>query len=131
MYCMQYTKTNEPQKRKGERTMTKYDYREAMKNDIKEYLDWEGIEEADFDELYDNLFVNDSITGNASGSYTFNRWKAEEYVIDNMSLAAEAFKEFCDTERFIEWLEEERYEAIDVTIRCYLLAECLAEVLEN
>lgn len=111
--------------------MTKYDYREAMKEDIRNYIEWEGIEEADFDELYDDLFVTDSITGNGSGSYTFNRWKAEEYVIDNMRLAAEAFREFDDTKRFVEWLEAENFEAIDVTIRCYLLAECLAEVLEN
>lgn len=34
-------------------------------------------------ELNDTLFVNDSVTGNASGSYTFSTWQAEEDLCHN------------------------------------------------
>lgn len=56
--------------------MEKYDYKENIKNDIKSYIVDNDIDvnSDDFDqnELYDNLFCEDSVTGNASGSYTFN-----------------------------------------------------------
>lgn len=58
--------------------MEKYDYKENIKNDIKSYIVDNDIDvnSDDFDqnELYDNLFCEDSVTGNASGSYTFNTW---------------------------------------------------------
>lgn len=34
--------------------------------------------------IYDNLFVSDSVTGNGSGSYTFDREKAKELIQDAM-----------------------------------------------
>ena len=103
-----------------------YDYREAMRADIKDYL--EEVEERDFDTLYDEMFVADSITGNASGSYTFNRAEAKEYVEDNMRLAVDAYREFgASLNELGEKMDEEEWEAIDVTIRCYLLGEILAE----
>lgn len=56
--------------------MEKYDYKENIKNDIKSYIVDNNIDvnSDDFyqNELYDNLFCEDSVTGNASGSYTFN-----------------------------------------------------------
>ena len=55
-----------------------YDYKEAVKHDILEYIhdeldlkDFEDLSELE-DNLQDELLNNDSITGNASGSYTFN-----------------------------------------------------------
>lgn len=60
--------------------MEKYDYKENIKNDIKSYIVDNDIDvnSDDFDqnELYDNLFCEDSVTGNASGSYTFNTWES-------------------------------------------------------
>lgn len=69
--------------------MTYYNYREAIKSDIREYIkDNVNTNEFTPDELQEyleeQLWVNDSVTGNASGSYTFNRWEAREYVQDNM-----------------------------------------------
>lgn len=74
-------------------TRTNYNYIEAMKEDIKTYLEDEcEYRYSDLDrdeleqELYDDLFFDDNVTGNASGSYTFCRNTAKEYVIDNMEL---------------------------------------------
>lgn len=118
--------------------MERYDYREEMTNDIRAYIEEryakeEIIEKLADDrndwgtELYDDMFVADSVTGNASGSYTFNAWKAEEYICHNLDLLGEAIGEFgenCD-------VLKDGAEACDVTIRCYLLGERLAEVLDE
>lgn len=112
--------------------MEKYDYRQAVMDDIKQYIEDHDIKVTTStrdelqDELYDKLFVNDSVTGNASGSYTFNTWQAEENLCHNLDLLKEACDEFgsqCDI--------LESAESCDVTIRCYLLGECLAEVLDE
>lgn len=117
-----------------------YDYREAMRNDINDAIDekerWIGktiketYEDADeaFDQLYDDMWVDDSVTGNGSGSYTFNTYKAEEYLAHNFDILREALEEFgCDG----RYITEQGVEACDVTIRCYLLPEILREVIEK
>lgn len=114
-------------------TNINYNYMEAMTEDIKEYIKNEVTlsDYSDRDELEnylnDILWIEDSVTGNASGSYTFNTYKAEEYICHNLDLLAEAVKEFgCDVnvlERGAEWC--------DVTIRCYLLGQAIAEVLDD
>lgn len=67
--------------------MTKYNYLEAVKEDVKNYIDSE-INFTDFDsleeleeKLNDELWIEDSVTGNASGSYYCNAYKAEESII--------------------------------------------------
>lgn len=107
-----------------------YNYREEIKKDIVEALKTD-YESRDFEELNEKMWIDDSITGNASGSYTFDRALAKEYVLSNMEIAIDAFKEFSDIERFAMFLENNDYESIDVTIRCYLLSECLQEVLDE
>lgn len=110
-----------------------YDYREAVKEDVLEYINNE-INFEDFDtldeleeKLNDDLWTEDSVTGNASGSYTFNTYEAEENLAHNWDLLAEALEEFGNEENPIskgaEWC--------DVTIRCYLLGECIAAALEE
>lgn len=115
----------------------KYNYIEALKNDIRQYMednesylnytDREDLEE----QLNDLLWTADSVTGNASGSYTFNSAEAKEYVMDNMPLAVDAFREFDQIEKFADYIANEEYEAIDVTIRCFLLGQVIYEVLEE
>lgn len=80
--------------------MTKYNYMEAVKEDVKNYIDSE-INFEDFDsleeleeKLNDELWTEDSVTGNASGSYTFNRVTAENYVNSNKELVNEMVDEF-------------------------------------
>lgn len=104
----------------------KYNYYESMKEDIREYL--EGTDERDFNKLYDEMFLEDSITGNASGSYTFNTYEAEENICHNQDLLKEALEEFGGD--YGEALEKGA-EYCDVTIRCYLLGQVLTEVLEE
>lgn len=108
--------------------MERYDYVEAVKNDIREYLKDKGIGYVDPDgderqELEDEMFVSDSVTGNASGSYTFSTWKAEEYLCHNSDLLKEALESFDG--------EFTSPEGNDVTIRCYLLNQCFTAVLEE
>lgn len=111
----------------------KYDYKEEIKKDIKgelaEFAEYHNIDISDieFDDVYDELFVSDSVTGNASGSYTCNTWEAAEHLLHNEDLLIEALEEFGGD--YKEAIESPEYS--DVTIRCYLLADCLSEVLDE
>ena len=115
-----------------------YNYLEELKSDVRnyikevasDYMDCEDMDELR-DSLYDNLWDEDSVTGNGSGSYTFNREKAKEYVSDNMDLMVEAYKDLDSIESLVDDLEALDSETIDVTIRCYLLSQALDEVLED
>lgn len=89
----------------------------------------EPVDLEDFAEkLNDALWVDDSVTGNASGSFFFNSYKAEEALAGNWDLAAEALVEFGydDVDAFhkgAEW--------VDVSIRCYLLNSCISDYIER
>lgn len=83
--------------------MERYDYLEAVKEDVLNYINDNGImvtaEYRDEVEQYpnDTLFTYDGVTGNASGSYTFNTWTAEEYPCHDWELSGEALTESgCD-----------------------------------
>lgn len=112
---------------------TEYDYIEAMKEDIEQYIEDKITlsDYADRDELEeylnDTLWTEDNVTGNASGSYTFNTYTAEKYICHNLDLLADAMEGFgCEenpAEKGAEWC--------DVTIRCYLLGQAIAEVLDD
>ena len=115
--------------------MEAYNYEEAVKNDVRSWIEdnvkfseWEGDREGLEEYLNDELFVVDSVTGNGSGSYTFNTWKAEENICHNMELLGEACEEFgCDAGQMLK----KGAEACDVTIRCYLLGPAIAAVLDE
>lgn len=118
----------------------KYNYLESVKQDVTNYLveNSDNIKEriengsiSDFDELKeylnDELWTVDSVTGNASGSYTFNTWEAEENICHNLDLLGEALTEFGSN---ADYLQKNGAEAADVTIRCYLLGQAISEVLD-
>lgn len=114
--------------------MKEYDYREAVKNDVMEYVKNE-IDFSDFDtleeleeHLNEELWTVDSVTGNGSGSYTFSTYEAEENICHNLDLLGEALEEFGSG---ADYLITNGAEAADVTIRCYLLGECIAAALEE
>lgn len=117
-----------------------YNYYEAMKANIKQYLedefercysDVDSLEELS-EKLYDDLWTDDSITGNGSGSYTFNSLEAKEYVLDNMDLCKEALESFCTpAEELGNRFLNEDWEWLDVTIRCYILGSVISELLED
>lgn len=112
--------------------MEKYNYFNAICEDIRNYINEHDAKvtssnrEEMYDELYDKMWVSDNVTGNASGSYTFNAWQAEENIAHNWDLLEEALSEFgCNNINVIE----KGAEWCDVTIRCYLLGQCLNDVL--
>ena len=114
--------------------MKEYDYREAVKNDVMEYVKNE-INFSDFDTLEEleeylnaELWTVDSVTGNGSGSYTFSTYEAEENICHNLDLLGEALEEFGSG---ADYLITNGAEAADVAIRCYLLGECIAAALEE
>lgn len=127
--------------------MKKYNYLEAVKEDVRSWINWHDewrAEYADEDgkwlrednrdeieqDLRDRLWVEDSVTGNACGSYTCNAWQAEENLCHNLDLLREAFDEFCcDDRAYREAMESA--ECCDVTIRCYLLGEAIHDVLRE
>lgn len=116
--------------------MANYSYLESMKEDIKNYItenykkkDYENISE---EQLNDDLWIEDSVTGNASGSYTFCRATAKEYVQDNMDLVQEMANEFgIDSATIGEKFLDDEWEWFDVSIRCYLLGAAIHESLEE
>jgi hypothetical protein len=112
-----------------------YNYMDAMREDIRDYIA-ENINREDYTEdrdglekyLNDTLWTEDSVTGNASGSYYCNSYKAEESIAHNWDLLKDALDEFGENninviEKGAEWA--------DVTIRCYLLGQAIAEVLDD
>ena len=111
-----------------------YNYLEAVTADVVEYIKNE-INLADYDSreeleeaLNDELWTADSVTGNVSGSYYCNAWKAEEALAHNWDLLAEALTEFGQDGTDVL---KQGAEAMDVTIRCYLLGQAIAEALEE
>lgn len=120
----------------------KYNYLESIKDDVLEHIkenytieeqiinlddreEWE-------QELNDSLWVEDSVTGNASGSYTFNRCKAKEYILDNMEILKETLDEFCvDNKTIAQNFLNEDWEYFDVSIRCYLLSSAISQALDE
>lgn len=116
-----------------------YNYKSAILEDVKNYIEEnytrEEIKENLMccnrnnwaEELHDDMWTADNVTGNGSGSYTFNTYEAEENLCHNMDLLQEALEEFgCD----ISYLEKGA-EACDVTIRCYLLSWAISEILDE
>ena len=77
-----------------------YNYYEEVKEDVKSYIENE-IDFTEFDDLdeleeylNDTLWADDGVTGNASGSYYCNAWKAEEAIAHNLDLLADALEDF-------------------------------------
>ena len=81
-----------------------------------------------YEKLYDDLWIDDSVTGNASGSYTFSTCQAEENLCNNWDLLEEALDEFGESES--DALSRGA-EFCDVTIRCYLLGSAINEALDE
>lgn len=113
----------------------RYDYLEAVTDDVREYIreevdlaEWKGNRDGLEEKLNDDLWTADSVTGNASGSYYCNAWRAEEALSHNWDLLAEALLEFGQDGTDVL---EQGAESMDVTIRCYLLGQAIAEALDE
>lgn len=106
------------------------EYNMDLENDILtgEFEDRDAIEEY----LNDTLWTADEVTGNASGSYTFNREEAKEKVLADIDTVREALHEFgTDAGTIAERFLDEDWEYFDVTARCYILGQAIAEALDE
>ena len=84
-----------------------------------------------FEDVYDALFIDDSVTGNGSGSYTFNSATAKEYVED-APFDSDILRAFnglgIETNDVANKIANGNYEDLDVCIRCALLGEASGEL---
>lgn len=97
--------------------------------DLEDFIDEDY--NVDTDEIFEYLdeacFCNDSVTGNASGSYTFNSCVAEKNIADAWDVMAEIYR---------HWgIEDNPFdkgaEYWDVTIRCYLLGDAIVYCMDK
>jgi hypothetical protein len=117
--------------------MQYYNYEKAVKEDVIDYIkenyDIEETCAPDFDEedfaekLDEDLWAEDSVTGNGSGSYTFDTLKAAEYLVTNFDLLAEALEEFGSDIKYLK----KGAEACDAAIRCYVLRSAIGQAIEE
>ena len=115
--------------------MNRQQYIEQIRDDIIEYvkdndiklLDADGnLDEDAKNQLYDDLWIEDSVTGNGSGSYTFSSAKAHENIIGAEDVIRELCEEWdIDRGTLADHFLNEDWEWFDVSIRCYLLGEAM------
>ena len=110
-----------------------YNYLEQVTSDAKEAVlehmnKWNFNNRDELEQIAnDVLWMDDGVTGNASGSYYCNAWKAEEALCHNWDLLEEAIDEFGgDTD-----ILRQGAESCDVTIRCYLLVQAIGAALDE
>lgn len=114
-----------------------YSYPSHVKQDIKEFIEKRldsgtfGLliqgDEDTIEDVKDLMFDQDDVTGNASGSYTFSTFKAEQNLMGNWDLLREAKEELQPNVDLIE----KGPEYCDVLIRCYLLDWCFNKALND
>ena len=118
-----------------------YNYKEQIRADVKEWIEdnkeqIEGLDRHDaYEVVYDSCWVDDSVTGNASGSYTFSRWEARQNFFND-----EDSEEYIDQmiedgftcrESVGRAVQESQWELLDVSIRCWLLCDAVSDVLDE
>jgi len=116
-----------------------YNYYQSVKTDVMNWIDENRADiEAQHDKaqyICDSVFVDDNVTGNASGSYTFSRREAKENYFGDEK-ASEYLENMCE-EGFASYEEvgkamvHENWETIDVLIRCYLVNGIVMDCLEE
>lgn len=111
-----------------------YNYLEAVTNDAKAAIlenmnNWSFSDREELEEVAnDNLWADDSVTGNVSGSYTFSTWQAEENLCHNLDELENACDEFGQD---IGEAVKQGAEYCDVTIRCSLLGQAISAALDE
>ncbi|MCC4421086.1 hypothetical protein [Limosilactobacillus reuteri] len=103
-----------------------YNYLQAVTSDVIDYIKENDIDpmNVNITDLTDILYTEDSVTGNGSGSYTFNRLQAERYLVGNWDLLV-ACRDFDKT--FNPLLEGP--EEADVAIRCHILSDAVKNAI--
>jgi len=108
-------------------------YRAIKENySMEELSEWLKDRDSFEEHLFDEFWIDDSVTGNASGSYTFSRSDALDNVSSDFDTVVEACKEFCvDASTIAEKFLAEDWEYFDVTARCYVLGNAISEALDD
>ena len=110
-----------------------YNYKEEEIKDILDYIDTEvNLKEYEDEEelfyyLYNELWDEDTVTGNQSGYMTEK--EHEHFIAENFQLVKDAMESFGYRVKDIP--NEKPCTWIDTTIRCYLLNDCLYEALKR
>lgn len=118
-----------------------YNYREAVKEDVKNWMDENHKpgasreEEFDYDTVFEACWVADEVTGNGSGSYTFSRLEARRNFFEDDDSDDYIYR-MCDEgfstqEEIGNHISTGDWEWVDVLIRCYLLGEVVQEVIDE
>lgn len=120
--------------------MEKYDYKRVITNEIKDYImnetdiPEESVTDETFDWLYDEVFDEDSITGNGF-SYFDTEEKCAEYLSSNIDLLYEAATQYNPDDHVMSLLahyeEKDLARYFDCTIRCYLLSDCITMAIDE
>lgn len=115
-----------------------YNYMEAMVDDIKDYLD-ENLSDYDYEDredleekLNDDLWTEDSVTGNGSGFYDYDSYEHIQGDPNAMDYIRDLVSEFgIEAETVAEKFLNEEYDYWDISIRCYLLGQAIGEALDQ
>ena len=118
-----------------------YSYKEQVRADVKGWIEdnkeqIEGLDRHEaYEVIYDSCWVDDSVTGNASGSYTFSRYESRQNFFND-----EDSEEYIDQmiedgftcrESVGRAVQESNWELLDVLIRCWLLCDAVSDVLDE
>lgn len=110
--------------------MTFDDYKQAVKADAIEAIrrgDYDYC--GDFEQVEEDLWIDDSVTGNGSGSYTFSTAKAQENVKD-LLFDEDFIWEAEGMGYTIGGLLDKGPESVDVIARCMALSYVRDEIEE-
>lgn len=125
-----------------------YDYKEAVKKDIREWIaDDDGyrfdlagykhtydhfrdtVSRKICDELYDHMWQCDRVTGYMTG-YDMPE-ECEKYLDGNWELAKRAVEAQDSAEAWQRYMDEKDYVGIDTNVRLYLLYGCLIDIVNE
>jgi hypothetical protein len=109
--------------------MTIQEYKNQIKEDLMDYAEECKGYCNDMEKFREWAWIADQVTGNGSGSYFCNSYKAQE-ALGNLIWSedlADMFREF----GYDSVPMEKGPEYIDVSVRCFLLDECINEIEEE
>ena len=117
--------------------MEKYDYYEAVKDDVlkaieedDELLPREDEDAADYEERLTDALWASEVTGNGPYAYYFSdKEDAIAAVMTNLDLCSEVYREFGIDEDAVAFMSNIR--SADVAIRCYILSSVINDIIEE
>lgn len=122
--------------------MEKYNYKKAIIDDLKDWITNEAViselkdlnDEELFESIYDETFGIDSITGNGSDYYDTED-NCSKYLAGNIDLLYLAAQNYCIDDDILVLIKHYEDKSLaryfDSIIRCYLLGDCIDEVLKD